>query len=193
MVCIPPLAVEKRRNWGVLLKTIAQFINARSIHSGFFKWKTMDDDQKKFIPQLHWYRLCLESNIPGTVRWPFSPPVTVCISGSGSGSGIRCILYPWIRDPGWVENQDPDPGSVSGMNHPGHISESLETMFWVKILKFFDADPGSFIQDGKNGTLYLQYFFFYCQQTGQLYSEGNFVLVLRNQTLCSTIHLFYKL
>jgi hypothetical protein len=34
-------------------------------------------------------------------------------------------------------------GSGSGMNNPGHISESLETLFWVKILKFFDADPGS--------------------------------------------------
>jgi hypothetical protein len=33
-------------------------------------------------------------------------------------------------------------GSGSGMNNPDHISESLETMFWVKILKFFDADPG---------------------------------------------------
>jgi hypothetical protein len=41
--------------------------------------------------------------------------------------------------------------SVSGMNIPDHISESLETIFWVKIpvpvLKFFDADadpdPGS--------------------------------------------------
>jgi hypothetical protein len=28
------------------------------------------------------------------------------------------------------------------MNNPDHISESLETTFWVKILKFFDADPG---------------------------------------------------
>ncbi len=26
--------------------------------------------------------------------------------------------------------------------HLGHISESLETICWVKILKFFDADPG---------------------------------------------------
>jgi hypothetical protein len=34
-------------------------------------------------------------------------------------------------------------GSGSGMNNPDHISESLETIFWVKILKFFDADPGS--------------------------------------------------
>ncbi len=27
------------------------------------------------------------------------------------------------------------------MNNSEHISESLETIFWVKILKFFDADP----------------------------------------------------
>jgi hypothetical protein len=45
--------------------------------------------------------------------------------------------------------------SGSGMNNPGHISESLETIFWVKILKFFDADPGwkkfgSGIWDRKN-------------------------------------------
>jgi hypothetical protein len=29
------------------------------------------------------------------------------------------------------------------MNIPDHIFESLETIFWVKKLKFFDADPGS--------------------------------------------------
>ncbi len=33
--------------------------------------------------------------------------------------------------------------SGSGMNIPYHISESLEIIFWDKILKFFDADPGS--------------------------------------------------
>jgi hypothetical protein len=35
--------------------------------------------------------------------------------------------------------------SGSGMNIPDLISESLETTFWVKILKFFegDLDPGS--------------------------------------------------
>jgi hypothetical protein len=33
-------------------------------------------------------------------------------------------------------------GSGSGMNNPYHISESLDRVFWVKILKFFDADPG---------------------------------------------------
>jgi hypothetical protein len=39
--------------------------------------------------------------------------------GKKSGSGIR------IRD-----------------KNPDYISESLETIFWVKIFKFFDADPG---------------------------------------------------
>jgi hypothetical protein len=28
------------------------------------------------------------------------------------------------------------------MNNPDHIPESLETILWVKIFKFFDADPG---------------------------------------------------
>jgi hypothetical protein len=29
------------------------------------------------------------------------------------------------------------------MNILDHIFESLETVFWVKILKFFNPDPGS--------------------------------------------------
>jgi hypothetical protein len=40
------------------------------------------------------------------------------------------------------KNQDPDPGSGSGMNIQEHISESLKTIFWDK---FFDADPGIFL------------------------------------------------
>jgi hypothetical protein len=38
---------------------------------------------------------------------------------------------------------DTKTGSGFGMNNPDHISGSLETIFWVKMLKFFDADPGS--------------------------------------------------
>jgi hypothetical protein len=35
------------------------------------------------------------------------------------------------------------PGSGSEMNNPDHIfPKSLETIFWVKVFKFFDADPG---------------------------------------------------
>jgi hypothetical protein len=39
-------------------------------------------------------------------------------------------------------------GSGSGMNNPDHIFKSLETIFLVKILKFFDAESG--IRDGRN-------------------------------------------
>jgi hypothetical protein len=59
----------------------------------------------------------------------------VFLSG-GSGSGIRCLFDPWIRDSGMGKK------SRSG-------SGSLETMFGVKILKFFDAnvdpDTGIFL------------------------------------------------
>jgi hypothetical protein len=50
-----------------------------------------------------------------------------------------------IRDPRWVKNQDPDPGSRSGMNknNPDYVSKSLKPFFGVKILKLFDVDPGS--------------------------------------------------
>ena len=50
------------------------------------------------------------------------------VADPGSGA----FLTPWIWDQGWVKNQDPDFGS--GMNIPDHISESLETIFGVKIL-----------------------------------------------------------
>jgi hypothetical protein len=31
--------------------------------------------------------------------------------------------------------------SGSRINIPEHTAESLETIFWLKILKFYDADP----------------------------------------------------
>ncbi len=55
-------------------------------------------------------------------------------------ASIRCLFDPWIRDPGSGMSKKSEAGS--GMNNPDHISESLETTFGVKILKFFDADPG---------------------------------------------------
>jgi hypothetical protein len=58
-----------------------------------------------------------------------------------------------------VKSKDPDPGSRSKMNIAEHISESLETIVWFQMLKFFDADadpgsgnlvdPRSGIRDGK--------------------------------------------
>ncbi len=54
----------------------------------------------------------------------------------GSGSGVRCLFDPCIRDPGWAKIR-------IRMNNPDHISKSIETFFSVRILKFFDADPRS--------------------------------------------------
>ncbi len=42
-------------------------------------------------------------------------------------------------------------GSGSGMNNPDHNSDSFETIFWAKILKFFDADPGWKNSDPRSG------------------------------------------
>ncbi len=51
------------------------------------------------------------------------------------------------------ESQHPDPGS--GMNDPDHIFLELRNQFFavfgVKILKFFDEDPGSGIRDPGSG------------------------------------------
>jgi hypothetical protein len=42
-------------------------------------------------------------------------------------------------------------GKKSGSKEqPGLYFLELKTIFWVKILKFFDADPGAGIQDGNN-------------------------------------------
>jgi hypothetical protein len=50
-----------------------------------------------------------------------------------------------------VKEQDPVPGSGLGMNNPDHISESLETNIWVKILKLLDVDPGPGIEKFGSG------------------------------------------
>jgi hypothetical protein len=65
--------------------------------------------------------------------------------GQCCGSGIRCLFDPGIRgllprDPGWVKIRirirNEQPGS--------YFRElSLETIFWVKILKLFYAYQGS--------------------------------------------------
>jgi hypothetical protein len=52
------------------------------------------------------------------------------------GSGIR------DRQKIRIRIRDPDLRSRYRINNPDHISQSLKTIFWVKILKVFDADPG---------------------------------------------------
>jgi len=59
--------------------------------------------------------------------WPLQPHTDASatrlhggsVADPDPGSGIGCLVDPWIRDPGWVESQHPDPGSA--MNNPDHI------------------------------------------------------------------------
>ncbi len=61
----------------------------------------------------------------------------------GSGSGIGRLFDPWIRDPVWekvsIQIRDEQSGSyfLELRNH------FFFAFFDVKILKFFDEDPGS--------------------------------------------------
>ncbi len=55
---------------------------------------------------------------------------------------IRDPVPFWPQDPG--SGMGKKLGSGSGMNSPDHIPESLETIFWVKILSLMR------IWDGKN-------------------------------------------
>jgi hypothetical protein len=89
----------------------------------------------------------------GTIGVGISSSVEVKYScAQCCGSGIRCLLDPWIRDPGWVKSQDPDPGWTNRIIFP----RAWKPVFWVKILTFFDAylgsgmkKFGSGIRDGK--------------------------------------------
>jgi hypothetical protein len=75
---------------------------------------------------------------------------------------VQKHYFPSVADPVSGAFLTPDPGSAfltmssrmgkkarsrSGMNTEDYISESLETIFWIKILKLFDAggirDPES--------------------------------------------------
>ncbi len=82
--------------------------------------------------------------------WPCQilDPVSHCNNMPDPDPVIFIVADP---DPGSAAFWNLDPGSGmgkksgfgSGMNNLNHISESLETNFWAKILKFFDAGPGS--------------------------------------------------
>ncbi len=64
------------------------------------------------------------------------------VADPGPESGAFLTPGSGIRDLRCMKNLDPDP--ASGMNIPDHISESLETIFELKIIKLFDADPEYF-------------------------------------------------
>ncbi len=119
-------------------------INADSYWSGIL-------DKASKVPDPQWGKellpyICLQIRSETYASYK-SQVIIFSVADPDPGSGA--LFDPWIRYSGKMS------GSGSGMKKPDHISESSETIFGVKILKFFDADPGSGmgknrIRDGKN-------------------------------------------
>jgi hypothetical protein len=93
--------------------------------------------------------------------WPLDP---VCSSFLAPGSGIQCFSGPWIRDAVLFWPLDPGCSAFlapeswirdprSGINISSHISDSLETIVWVKkTLKLFTIRCcGSGIEKSRSG------------------------------------------
>jgi hypothetical protein len=75
----------------------------------------------------------------------------VCsVADPDPGSGIGCLFDPWIRDPGWekvsIRIRDEQPGSYFL-----ELRNNFFAFFWVKIVKFFDEDPGSGMEIVRSG------------------------------------------
>jgi hypothetical protein len=100
-----------------------------------FFWRTNTDRPGRsfssFYPTTHNQTLLLSSSAPP--RPPAHPhnahshlktTTNISVLCCGSGSGIRCLFDPWIRD-----------------EQPGSYFRELRNNFWVQIPKFFDADP----------------------------------------------------
>jgi hypothetical protein len=63
--------------------------------------------------------------------------ICTSVADRDPGSGAFLSFDPWIQDPGWVKSQ---PRS--------YFSELRNPFFLVKILKFFDTDPGGWKKFG---------------------------------------------
>ncbi len=64
----------------------------------------------------------------------FKMPTKQCC---GSETGIRRLYDPWIRNPGWVKNLDPDPGE-----QPGSYFRQLRNNFLGKNTKILWCESG---------------------------------------------------
>ncbi len=88
------------------------------------------------------YCTTIKAGIRKIFDWHWTKSPKQCC---GSGSGIWDPVNFLPLHPGSGIGKNQDPGSGPGMNILDHIFASLETNFWVKIPKLFDAvaDPGS--------------------------------------------------
>jgi hypothetical protein len=97
-------------------------------------------------PDPYWGQTGTDADPEGPKHWS-SLPILWVRSVGGKDQATQCC----DQDPGsgafWTPGSGMGEKLRSGMNILDHIFESLETIFWFKILKFFyeDADPGNFL------------------------------------------------
>ncbi len=93
-------------------------------------------------------------SVTDATPYSLSKPKISSVANPDPGSGFRDPVPFWPldlgfgiqdRDPGKVKSQDSDPGWKTRII----FLRAEKPFFWVKILKFFDADQGSNIRDGK--------------------------------------------
>ncbi len=139
--------MRKKVKKDIFTNTKTNLQNVRSIYtpvsgSGFAFWKRIRIQQLKLMRIL---------SVSGSTFWKWIRIQQLKLMGILSGScsvadpGSGAFLTPWIRDPGWIKSKDPDPGWTTRNIFP----KSFETIFWVQILKLFDADPGSGMEESR--------------------------------------------
>ncbi len=98
------------------------------------------------------------------------------------GSGIRCLFYPWIREPGWVKNQYPDPGWTSRIIFPRAWKQFfglkyVNSLMRMRIRESFDPGYGLNIPDPQHCR--REYFYSLIQHNNQR-KESNVRKVTKN-------------
>jgi hypothetical protein len=98
----------------------------------------------------------------------------------GSRSQILCLFDPWIRDLRWVKKSR--SGSGIRDEHTGSYFRELKKLFWLKILKFLDADPdpgyGTFLtvdlgwKNSDSGSARLVFSLIFVDSENDLYKNG---------------------
>ncbi len=92
-----------------------------------------------------WWYFFITNNCRGSIaEESHNTSAILNISGSAQVSVLQIrdgVFFSAFLIPGSGMEKNLDPYLASGMNIPGHVSESLELFFLLKILKFFDVDP----------------------------------------------------
>ena len=128
----PYFLVHSQAVWGrCFVTSVPQIVKA------YYRWRNI----KNYEVSNHWLPEATKINTFYLHGKLTDDPIDYCDQCCGSGSGIGCLFDPWIRD-----GRKSASGSGIRDEQPGSYFLVLRNHFFgffgVKILKFFDEDPG---------------------------------------------------